>query len=90
MKIGQVQWQGRLTAAVFRDGEAHPVPGYTLAELVEAAPRKQMSFAQLASEYAAKGGEYLEPAIPVLPREVWACGCTYEMSAAFRLSLIHI
>ena len=25
-----------------------------------------------------------EPAIPIEPREVWACGCTYEMSASFR------
>ena len=84
MKIGQVHWQGRLTAAVFRDGEAHPVPGYTVAELIESAPRKNLSFAQMAAEYAARGGEYLEPSIPVLPREVWASGCTYEMSAAFR------
>lgn len=84
MKIGQVVWEGRLTAAVFRDGEAHPVPGYTVQELIESAPRKKMTFAQMAAEYAAKGGEYAEPAIPVVPREVWACGCTYEMSAAFR------
>ncbi|MCX7603803.1 MAG: fumarylacetoacetate hydrolase family protein [Bryobacteraceae bacterium] len=84
MKIGQVHWQGRLTAAVFRNGEAHPIPGYTVAELIESAPRKNMTFAQMAADYAARGGEYLEPAIPVLPREAWACGCTYEMSAAFR------
>jgi 2-dehydro-3-deoxy-D-arabinonate dehydratase len=84
MKIGQVQWQGRLTAAVFHNGEAHPIPGYTVAELIDSAPRKKMTFAQMAAEYAARGGEYLEPAIPVLPREAWACGCTYEMSASFR------
>ncbi|MGQ9917105.1 MAG: fumarylacetoacetate hydrolase family protein [Bryobacteraceae bacterium] len=84
MKIGQVFWEGRLTAAVFRDGEAHRVPGYTVQELIESAPRKKMTFAQMAAEYAAKGGENAEPAIPVVPREVWACGCTYEMSAAFR------
>jgi 2-dehydro-3-deoxy-D-arabinonate dehydratase len=84
MKIGQVYWDGRLTAALFRDGEAHPIPGYTVLEMIEAAPRKKLSFAEMAAEYAAKGGEYLEPAIPIQPREVWACGCTYEMSAAFR------
>lgn len=84
MKIGQVYWDGRLTAAVFRNGEAHPIPGYTVLELIDSAPRKKLTFAQMAAQYAAKGGEFLEPAIPVQPREAWACGCTYEMSAAFR------
>ncbi len=84
MKIGQVYWEGRLTAAVFRNGEAHPIPGYTVAELIESALRKRMTFARMAAEYAAKGGVYAPPAIPVQPKEVWACGCTYEMSAAFR------
>lgn len=84
MKIGQVWWQGRLTAAVFEGGQAHPLPGYTLRELVDRSEREKASLAVLANRYAMKGHEYLEPAIPVEPREIWACGCTYEMSASFR------
>src|SRR5204863_8279486 len=28
--------------------------------------------------------EPLKPILPIHPAEVWACGCTYEMSASFR------
>lgn len=84
MKLGQVWWQGRLTAAVFESGQARPIPGYTLRELVERSERDHASLVELAGRYAMKGHEYLEPAMPVEPREVWACGCTYEMSASFR------
>lgn len=84
MKLGQVTWEGRLTAAVFVGGEAHPIPGFTLRELIDHAERKGVGLTDLAARYAMKGREYLEPAIPVDPREVWACGCTYEMSASFR------
>lgn len=84
MKIGQVCWQGRMTAAVFEGGEARPIPGHSMQELIASSERKGVGFAELAGSYAARASEYLEPAIPVLPREVWACGCTYEMSASFR------
>ncbi len=84
MKLGQVIWEERLTAAVFSDGEAHPIPNFTLRELVDHAERKNVGLAELAARYAMKGKAYLEPSIPVEPREVWACGCTYEMSATFR------
>lgn len=84
MKLGQVIWEGRATAAVFVGGEAHPIPGFTLRELVEHAERKGVKLTELATRYAMKGQKYLEPATPVDPREVWACGCTYEMSASFR------
>jgi len=84
MKIGQVWWQGRLTAAVFQDGYSRPIPGYSLRELVDRGERDGVPLADLANRYAVRGHEYVEPAIPVEPREVWACGCTYEMSASFR------
>ncbi|MBI4892115.1 MAG: fumarylacetoacetate hydrolase family protein [Acidobacteria bacterium] len=84
MKLGQVIWEERLTAAVFMDGEAHPIPNFTLRELVDHAERKNVSVPELATRYAMKGKAYLEPCIPLEPREVWACGCTYEMSASFR------
>ena len=84
MKLGQVWWQGRLTAAVFEAGQARPIPGYTVRELVERAERDHVTLTELAARYAMRGDEYHEPAIPIEPREVWACGCTYEMSASFR------
>ncbi len=84
MKIGQVWWQGRLTAAVFQDGYSRPIPGYSLRELVDRGERDGVPLVDLANRYAVRGHEYVEPAIPVEPREVWACGCTYEMSASFR------
>lgn len=84
MKIGQVWWQGRLTAAVFENGHARPIPGYSLRELVDRSERDGVSLAELASRYAVRQNEYIEPALPIEPREVWACGCTYEMSASFR------
>ncbi len=84
MKIGQVWWQGRLTAALFEGGEARPLPGYTLRELLERSERERVKLGELVVRYAMKASEYLEPAIPIEPREVWACGCTYEMSASFR------
>jgi 2-dehydro-3-deoxy-D-arabinonate dehydratase len=84
MKIGQVWWQGRLTAAVFQDGYSRPIPGYSLRELIDRGERDGVALADLASRYAVRQHEYIEPALPLEPREVWACGCTYEMSASFR------
>lgn len=84
MKLGQVWWQGRLTAAVFQDGYSRPIPGYSMRELVDRAERDNATLMDLANRYAVRQHEYIEPALPVEPREVWACGCTYEMSASFR------
>ncbi len=84
MKIGQVWWQGRLTAAVFQDGYSRPIPGYSLRELIDRGERDGVALADLANRYAVRQHEYIEPALPLEPREVWACGCTYEMSASFR------
>lgn len=84
MKLGQVDWNGRVTAAVFEDGQAHPVPGYTVRELVERIERDNVGLSEFISQRGAKVAQALAPALPIHPREVWACGCTYEMSASFR------
>jgi 2-dehydro-3-deoxy-D-arabinonate dehydratase len=84
MKIGQVWWQGRLTAAIFEQDQARPIPDHSVRDLIERAEIEKESIAQIASQHAIHAREAHEPAIPVTPREVWACGCTYEMSAAFR------
>src|SRR5206468_5009506 len=38
----------------------------------------------LAGRIASRHGVEAAPIIPIFPVEVWACGCTYEMSASFR------
>jgi len=84
MKIGQIEWNGRTTAAVFEKGAARPIPGYSLLELIHRGELERTSLAELAANHAANTRENLPPGLPVEPPEVWACGCTYEMSASFR------
>ena len=84
MKIGQIDWNGRVTAAIFENGHARPIPDYTFLELVDRSERDHVPLAELARQRANKTLEGIKPIIPIGPREVWACGCTYEMSASFR------
>jgi 2-dehydro-3-deoxy-D-arabinonate dehydratase len=84
MKLGQIEWDGRITAAVFEKGYALPVPGYTVRELVDESERQHEPFLAFVARHVSKGHIEAPPKIPILPREVWACGCTYEMSASFR------
>src|SRR5664279_2340688 len=85
MKLGQIEWDGRLTAAVFGDGYAQPVPGYTVRELLDETERRHLPLVEFLKGHISKGQVEAPPRIPILPREVWACGCTYEMSATFRV-----
>lgn len=84
MKIGQIEWKGRTTAAVFDKGLARPIPGYDLMELIHRGTLEKASLTELASTHAANTREAVSPVLPIEPAEVWACGCTYEMSASFR------
>lgn len=84
MKLGQVEWNGRITAALFENGEARPIPGYTVLELVDKSERESVDLVEYVKERGTKSASGLAPLIPIRPREVWACGCTYEMSATFR------
>jgi 2-dehydro-3-deoxy-D-arabinonate dehydratase len=84
MKIGQIEWNGRVTAAVFDKGSARPIPGYSMLELIHRGALEQTSLTELAANHAANMRESAGPVLPVEPAEVWACGCTYEMSASFR------
>jgi 2-dehydro-3-deoxy-D-arabinonate dehydratase len=84
MKLTQITWGGRATAAIFDDGAARPIPEYSMQDLVRRAGAENTTLAKLAGELAAKHGEPAEPLIPIHPREAWACGCTYQTSAAFR------
>ncbi|MCC7153103.1 MAG: fumarylacetoacetate hydrolase family protein [Bryobacterales bacterium] len=84
MRLGQIISNDRVTAAVFEGGEAFAVPGYTLLELIDRSEKDGVSLTDGARRLVSKHPEKAQPVIPFCPREVWACGCTYEMSAAFR------
>jgi 2-dehydro-3-deoxy-D-arabinonate dehydratase len=84
MKIAQVIWNGRVTAAIMEEGLARPIPERTVQDLIRSSEREGVSIATLASQHAVTHPEPLKPIIPIFPAEVWACGCTYETSASFR------
>jgi 2-dehydro-3-deoxy-D-arabinonate dehydratase len=84
MRLGQIRLEGKITAAIFENGAARPIPGYTVLELIHKSEKEGVELSRLAAENAAHHPEPVEPVIPLYPVEVWACGCTYEASAAFR------
>ena len=84
MRLSQVMWNGRVTAAIFEADGARLIPEHTVQELIRRAEVEHEDLATLARQHAATHVEHLQPIIPLHPREVWACGCTYEMSASFR------
>ncbi len=84
MKLAQVQWDGKLAAAIVEAGRARPIPNYTVQDLIRRAELEARDLAEVAAKLAIAHQEELPLAIPVQPHEVWACGCTYEMSASFR------
>jgi 2-dehydro-3-deoxy-D-arabinonate dehydratase len=84
MKLGQIRWNKGITAAVFDESGARPIPGYTMQGLIERSEKEGIDLGLLAARHAASHVEQAPPIIPIHPREVWACGCTYEMSASFR------
>jgi 2-dehydro-3-deoxy-D-arabinonate dehydratase len=53
-------------------------------DLIRRAEAQGLPLAELAGQLASRHPEPLEPILPVLPPEVYGCGCTYETSAAFR------
>ncbi len=84
MRLGQIRFENKLTAAVFEEGMARPIPGYSTVELIRKAETESVSLDELASDMAMRHCENAAPQIPINPVEVWACGCTYETSATFR------
>jgi 2-dehydro-3-deoxy-D-arabinonate dehydratase len=84
MKLGQVKWNGRVTAAIIEAGGARLIPEYTLADLIVRAEKESAPLTALALGLVSKHKEASSLVIPLQPKEVWACGCTYEMSATFR------
>jgi|SRR5579872_457375 len=84
MRLGQINWRGSATAAIFNHTSARPIPDYTLCDLICTAEKQGASLATLAEELAIPSPVPAEPLIPLQPREVWGCGSTYESSASAR------
>jgi 2-dehydro-3-deoxy-D-arabinonate dehydratase len=85
MKLAQVNWNGRLTAAIVNGhNTVRPIPEHTMLELITRAERTGEELTAIARTHAASLPEDLPLQIPISPREAWACGCTYETSASFR------
>ena len=84
MQLGQIKKDGAFVAAVFETGGARPIPGHTMADLIRRSEAEGMPLAELANRLASRHHEPATPVIPIHPAEVWACGCTYQMSSDFR------
>ncbi len=84
MKLGQIKWNHAVTAAVFESAGARPIPDYTFHDLTVRSEKEGVSLSSLAARLAVAAHVHAEPLIPLQPKEVWACGCTYETSASFR------
>jgi 2-dehydro-3-deoxy-D-arabinonate dehydratase len=84
MRLGQIRWNQATTAAVFDDDGARPIPDYTVLDLIALSETEREPISVLAADLATTHRERAIPLIPLHPKEVWACGCTYESSASFR------
>jgi 2-dehydro-3-deoxy-D-arabinonate dehydratase len=85
MRLGQIKWHNNTTAAIFdSDGAARPIPDYTVYDLLRLAELERNPLSKVANRLASAHGEPAEPILPISPKEVWACGCTYKQSSDFR------
>jgi len=55
-----------------------------MSELIRRSEAESIPLQELAAQLAGRLAEPAKPLLPISPPEVWACGCTYEMSASFR------
>lgn len=85
MQLGQIRHLSNVVAAIFEpDGRARPIPDYSLYDIIRIAEMEGKPVSKVAQRLAVTHREEAKPIIPIHPREVWACGCTYETSASFR------
>ena len=84
MRLGHIRWDNATTAAIFDAEGARPIPEYTVSGLISRSEKESVPITTLAAKLAATHRERALPLIPIEPREIWACGCTYEASASFR------
>ena len=84
MRLGQIKADGGYLAAVFEGNLARAVPGYTVTDLIRRSETEGVPLAKTTARLASRHAEPHAPVLPIVPPEVWACGCTYERSASFR------
>lgn len=84
MRLGQIKWQNEPTAAIFEGGLARPIHDHSLFDLLRRAEMEGVPLTALAQQQASSHTVEAQPIIPIQPREVWACGCTYQTSSSFR------
>jgi 2-dehydro-3-deoxy-D-arabinonate dehydratase len=84
MRLGQIRFRAAITAAIFEGESARPIPDHTIADLIRRSEAESIPLQELAAQLAGRLAEPAKPLLPISPPEVWACGCTYEMSASFR------
>lgn len=84
MRLGQIRWNGHTTAAVFENGHARAIPEHTLYDLICRSEKEGTPLTAMAKGMVSAHPMPAAPLIPIQPKEVWACGCTYESSASFR------
>jgi 2-dehydro-3-deoxy-D-arabinonate dehydratase len=84
MRLGQIRFGAAITAAIFEGEAARPIPNHTVCELIRRSEDESIPLPELAEQLASRLAEPAKPLLPIHPAEVWACGCTYEMSASFR------
>ena len=85
MHLGQIRLDGAVIAAIFEGSNtARPIPTHTVLDLISRADSEGIPLHELAARLASRQAVEASPLIPLFPAEVWASGCTYETSAAFR------
>lgn len=84
MQLGQIKWNNQVMAAIFDAAGARPIPDHTLQELITRSEVEKIPLQELALQQATTHHVQTPPIIPIHPKEVWACGCTYQTSAEFR------
>ena len=81
MRLGQLKWNNTVTAAIFENGQARPIPEYNLYDLILRSEKEHVELAALAGRLAAPHLQAAPPVIPLSPREIWACDRNYEGSS---------
>ena len=84
MHLGQIKSEGGYLAALFEGDSARTIPGYSVVDLIRRSEAQGVPLSQTAARLASRHADPHRPSLPIVPPEVWACGCTYETSASFR------
>jgi len=84
MQLGQIRKEGAIVAAIFEGDFARAIPAHTIADLIRRSEAEGIPLTTLSDQLSSRQRECVSPVLPIHPVEVWACGCTYDVSAEFR------